>query len=216
MVIFVHVPKTAGMSFCGVLQAVYGDVALPDRYGVEDPRYDCGTSHFWADREGCKRRWREQLRAAHVTAPALRAHVPVDWWEGFFTQAVRVTWLRDPVRRAVSQYFYHPWYNGLDVDPLALIDWPQFQNEMVLFTGGDLGQFDFVGLVERFEEDLARLGRLLGWPAVPAPPRVNTSPDPEGVRAALADKALVAGIERVNREDVALYQEALARREETL
>jgi hypothetical protein len=47
-----------------------------------------------------------------------------------------------------------------------MLSFPDFcmktANEMTQMTGGDLSKFEFVGIVERFQESLNRLGGLLG------------------------------------------------------
>jgi len=97
-------------------------------------------------------------------ARVLADHMPVQLYDGLFPEAKRVVWLRHPVRRLVSRYL-HFWHPEIDHDIYEYIREDRAQNLLTYFTGGgDLSRFFFVGITERFEQDLARLARLLGWP----------------------------------------------------
>jgi hypothetical protein len=62
--------------------------------------------------------------------------------------------------------------------------------------------FDFVGITERYDEDLARLAELLGWSTSGAVLRTNVTP---GERTAL-DAATRAEIERHHAVEVDRYR----------
>jgi hypothetical protein len=79
------------------------------------------------------------------------------------------------------------------------------------FLGDPTGRgLAFIGIQERFDDDLNRLGSMLGWPPVQAPrANVNESAQyaarsvPEEIRAELA---------RLNPADMSLYEAVLSGR----
>jgi hypothetical protein len=73
-----------------------------------------------------------------------------------------------------------------------------------------LDDFDFVGIQEHFAEDVADLGRILGWPPVEIPVH-----NPTTTREYLEFRPtaeLLRKIREVNQADVELYEQALERR----
>lgn len=64
--------------------------------------------------------------------------------------------------------------------------------------------------MEYFQEDLVDLGKLLGWPTV-AIPLMNKTEDQEYL-GFQSDNQLLEEIRALNREDQALYDEAMGNR----
>ncbi|MGB3513307.1 MAG: sulfotransferase family 2 domain-containing protein, partial [Microcoleaceae cyanobacterium] len=83
-IISVHVPKTAGTTFRDVLEQVYGVAGICVDNQLQYPTI------------------KPQFRVIH-------GHFPMIKYEGKFPQAKRIIWLRNPVERLISQYFY--WKN---------------------------------------------------------------------------------------------------------
>ena len=73
-----------------------------------------------------------------------------------------------------------------------------------------LDDIDFVGIQEHFAEDVADLGRMLGWPAVEIPVRARTT-TPEYL-AFHPGEELLERIRAANEADVEFYEQALERR----
>lgn len=189
--IFLHIPKTAGTTLGGILDSQYGrkrvvlfynqpnDALLDnlDAY-VSDPSNDLGAviGHFGSEIVG-----------KVIRRPARYA-----------------TFLRDPVRRTLSDYherrttrpqdFVGP--DGLEISLLESLDihrsW--YINHQTRYLSGlrndgrepneaDLQialnvleqDLDFVGLVERFDEGLKRLSSLFGWHLTQNPMNRNVS-----------------------------------------
>lgn len=99
------------------------------------------------------------------------------------TEADFITWLRHPVERVISNYYYlvkrleeeleeeKKGLNILSKLQRSLEEYasaPLNQNRISKFlVGRPLEDFAFVGIQEHYEEDLQRLAQLLDWPTAP-------------------------------------------------
>jgi tetratricopeptide (TPR) repeat protein len=217
--ISVHVPKTAGTTFHAILNQVYGEgniyldyrEARPVKYGLLKlpPEIRVIHGHFMP------------FKYDH-----LYPHVP------------KVIWVRNPIYLVISLYFY--WlYAPLgivekqqkivrDIKKIAIgleefVEQPEAKNLISKYSGGKtLTKFDFVGVQEFLEEDLADLQAVLKWPDFSIATK-NLNPNPkykQELEEAFANKTLIENIIKNNQEDLEIYQEALrlraARRKELL
>jgi len=223
MIISVHLAKTAGTSFGNLLEAHFGDRLLRDNAdkpmnrppherlaravldnlrfpfrGIDYKRTDCIHGHF--------------LPAKYHVLALIR-------------QARFITWMRDPVERLVSHYHFVK--RRVPDDKVYGIaqrivdeDWslermclgPELRNYYSrFFRGFPFRRFEFIGITEHFESDLADFAsRFLGRPLEPV--RENANPQ-RGKAGYEIDPALRRRIEVFHASDVALYREALSRRE---
>lgn len=213
--ISVHIPKTAGTSFRNTLRQVYGaqevirlDIGLVrqetriNELIYEDPGLPAGTS----------------VIHGHFSYPLLTGRFAID-------PAVPViTWLRDPVDRVISNYYYlarrleeeldeeGKGLNILKKMQRSLIEYARYEparNRMTRFLEGlQLEDLRFVGLVEHYDEDLKRLSGLLAWPEYPVFSHNKTERD-----TTLVSAAEIEEIRRLNAEDIMLYDRAMNLRE---
>ncbi len=206
--ISLHIPKTAGKSFDAMLRRIYGDEHV---LWIKPLDVDWVLRGLAAD--GPERMPR--VVGGHFTFRQAgiihrQVHAPV------------VAWLRDPVERVISNYFYfimrirdgynprnaHRWDEKL----LEYASKPETRNLMSKFLDGvDLRDLFYFGLTEHFVDDLAELAGMLGWPK-PEMVHVNSS---GGLRAQFTPVPPEnrEQILKWNRHDVALYKEALGLRE---
>lgn len=204
----IHVPKTAGTAFWEILTQVYRSPQiyrdLDGQIGADDPRL--------------------------VEVQLLHGHYPLSKYLPDFPDAKPIVWLRHPIFRVISDYFFSKTFNDrqnplhvqvVDQD-LSLLEYAQLadaRNVMTAFTAGlPLREFYFVGIQEFFTEDLLALKRQLGWPRF-QPVVENTNPSPDylqQLRAIVLDPDLMAKIADLNQEDMALYETALAMRADRL
>lgn len=207
-IIVVHIMKTAGVSFLAALRHVYGKVGTSYTYLGDAIRPERNISlHDTYDVH--RRVWRAAMGRVGPEVRVLQDHMPVHLYAGLFPEARRVVWLRDPIRRIISRYV-HFWGPELGFDIHEYIAEDRAQNVMMYYTaGGDLKRFFFVGIVEHYEEDLTRLAGMLGWPPGYPVVRRNECRHPRLKARLLADKVLVAEIERLNQPDIELYRRAL-------
>lgn len=213
-VVAVHIPKTAGTSLRSALAGGFGEGLRLD--------YD--------DRPLTLPRWqRQRLALGHalrhagrpLEARCIYGHfLPLKyrWRRG----AEFITWLRDPVQRVVSRY--HHYLRDCAAGEIAHARWglvpglsleafcrlPHYQNLYAQYLWGfGLGNFDFIGFVERFPEDLARLAERYRLPALKAV-TVNTNPQRESEGYAVPSRT-AALIRDLNARDCALYDAARRR-----
>ena len=128
-----------------------------------------------------------------------------------------VTWLRDPVERVISNFYYLQKIlkellaeeeNDLDIlskMQKTLVEYAsarKARNRMSKFLEGiELRQMLFVGISEVYDDDLSDLAGMLGWPGF-EPCRHNiTGGDKLKVSEAIREE-----IRRLNLEDVELYE----------
>lgn len=205
-ILSIHVPKTAGITFSEYLKRVYGpESVLVDNRGFDEPEVG------------------PRIRVLH-------GHFPYSKWGTRFPSARTIIWLRDPLRRLASHYFYWmtlpPEENHLN-DPLhrfvfenrlgfvEFCELPALCNLQTALTGGHpLETFDFVGIYEYFAEDLCWLQGYFGWPALDFVSH-NRNRNPrygELVRELLADAPVVKAVRERNAADIDLFRAALALR----
>lgn len=73
-----------------------------------------------------------------------------------------ITFIRDPIKRIISQYYYHIGYykrNGMDLDIVELAE--LMKNHMSYVLGDDLSIYKYIGIVEDFDRSLAELCNIL-------------------------------------------------------
>lgn len=199
----IHVPKTAGRSFRAVLRGVYGEKKV-----------------FNITRDSGKM-WNEELeRSIPSSVEVLHGHFTFADISKLHreTGVPVITWLRDPVERVLSNYYFFIQRVGSGERPHAyhrrneaLMDYIRLgssRDRMSRFLDGAvLKDLFFVGIMEHFDEDLRQLGARLGWGKV-EPVHVNSN------KAFRAQFPPVGGevrkiIRDLNERDQALYEEGL-------
>lgn len=214
-VIAVHIPKTAGTSLRSALAEAFGaqlridDADRPLQHGALARR--AGALSAAARTAG--RRLPTGCVIGHFLAIKY----------AFARDRLLSVWLRDPVQRVISRYHHYQRASAAGdsshasaglVPGLSLeqfVEVPRFQNTMSEYLWGvDLERFDFVGLVEHWDEDFSRFFNMIGRP-VAASPAINRNPT-ASERLYQPTPVQRAQIEARNDRDVALYRRALERR----
>lgn len=221
--ISVHLPKTAGTSFAASLADHFGD-------GFRRDYDDQAISKPVALR--CREALTAALEIAEQGLPG------VDCVHGHFLplkyllldtrcDLTFITWLREPVARLLSHYFY--WQSSYDPATAAphhrqVIEqgWTleqfclseQFRNIYTQYLWGfPLEKFAFIGISEHYAEDLRECShRYLGIELEPR--RENTAASVHPRRTLEPD--LLERVRRFHAADIDLYQRALQWRRERL
>lgn len=203
-----HIPKTAGTSFYRTLQSVYG-VRGVGRFELikEKPFYN--SEPF--DRN----RVESDIRVIH-------GHFTPSSVERYLggLDAPMITWVRNPVDRVLSNYFYlkkilssivNEEQNNLHIlEKLerTLLEFAHAEinrDRMAKFTDGmALDDFFFVGIVEQYDRDLEYLARRLKWTNYSSSRDNATRLNKKEVSADIRRE-----IENLNQRDMALYESAL-------
>ncbi|MCB1679318.1 MAG: sulfotransferase family 2 domain-containing protein [Halioglobus sp.] len=224
MLVSVHMPKTAGLSFRRVLEQAFG----------------AGFRHDYADyplAATVDERRRRAMRHALLAAPG--QYAGVDCLHGHFLPLKYllladdmpcrfVTWLREPVARLVSHYHY--WQRAYDpasgqtsalhrrvveeawtLEQFCLSH--QLRNLYTEFLWGlPLQRLDFVGITEHFDEDLRYFSAVFLGTST-QPPQLNRRPEaPGGALQPALSRLTLRRIRSFHARDMALYAAALALR----
>ena len=227
--IFLHLPKCGGTTLNRIIEWEYP----PLRIFSIDPSF-----FRWSHRRVS--RWpRERLAKMRV----FKGHMPFGLHERLPQPATYITFLREPVERVISEYYFarhyrlHPQYRRMQ--SLSLADYalttphhnlqtkllagrgnhPDFlagdcDEETVALAKNNLARhFSFAGLTERFDEGLAVLKLIFGWNIAQYASFNVTRVRP---RRETVPAAVLAAIAERNRHDVALYEHVVTSYQEML
>ena len=197
VVLSVHIPKTAGVSFRKILAQLYG------------PGF---VLHYWEITDA----WGRLQTDIPPDASCIHGHFVAHTLAERYPGAPLITWVRDPVERVVSSYYHrlrspdwrHPVSIELHERKLTLLQYAELdlvRNEMARFFGNlRPADFDFIGLVEDFDASIARFFQQFELPRVPIP-RENTNPERRTAFYGLCDdeRKLILDL---NQNDWNLYQ----------
>lgn len=200
-VISIHIPKTAGTSFYHTLQDVYGQDSC-----LEVKRESSMENRY---------RFHKLIHSQHKV---LHGHFLYEEVSNVIKPTCKIiTWLRHPVDRVISNYFF--WKNRILTDPnhhqshrrketlLEYASRKECRNRATDFLYGiSLSNLDFIGFQESYHEDLQVLGRLMNWKEVKA---VELN---KGLVKRTVDADIRKQIENLNRQDLDQYHYALSLR----
>lgn len=203
--ISIHVPKTAGSAFREYLEKAY-----PQQGAVQS---------IYTKGDGVEEIWQDGLPEIGENVRVLHGHFPATpALRAAFPKARVIAWIREPVTRIISYYFYwkrlprqgnrgHDYFLDNDLSLVEFARHPTVRHEMLdYFARLPLSDFFFIGLVERFEEDVRLLATEMGWP-VYSVPRVNASENTPYVSPHERHE-----IERAMADQIDLYQSVKALR----
>lgn len=219
-----HIPKTGGSAFLKCMEASSLEpVCFLSRLGFA-PVFEALQALPEADRG---------LAFANAIASALpreamaiQGHILFNpMLQPFLmnrSDVMKVTWVREPVAQVHSRYAFvrqvllrqapagwdRPEFaDSIFLDVMASCTHPNVKDPQTnILTGLSLEDFDFVGVTECFNEDLAQIDSALGHPGL-QPVVANTSKKPRPLTS-----EEIAAIRDFHTEDVALYERALALR----
>lgn len=201
MVLSVHIPKTAGVSFRNILTHIHG------------PGY---VQFYWEYTDA----WGNPCADVPPGTTCIHGHYSPDELARRFPEAELITWVRDPVERIASSYYYRlrcpDWKNAICVElhekKLSLLQFAELEwmrDEMSRFFGNKTpADYAFVGIVEDLEASLSRFFRRFKSAPL-AMPKQNSNPSQTGavydISPAVREKIL-----QLNQADNRLYQACLA------
>jgi len=214
LLVFLHVGKTGGRTVDTVLRNTYGPgyvQAEPQRpprapgspgEGFIFPMYDAAAY--------------ARLRRRCPWVRAIGGHTLAVWSGLHEVAPVRYfAFLREPIRRGASHYQYHVEHTAEPLDWDAWRAWPEHHNHQVRFFSREADPEEaiavierhgvFVGLLERFEESLLLLRRLVAPELVCAYERRNTAGSNDLARSLLASAERRAELAELYGREVPLY-----------
>jgi len=207
-----HIPKTAGTSFRSILKNEFGrrTVARFDIYPSGKIKLD--EKSF----EKTELHKKIQVIHGHYTYQSITNTLDLSPSVSF------ITWLRDPVERVISNYFFlrkivaerlneTPEENlmnriGKTLEEFVVME--ENQNVMSKFlNGANLSSFKFVGFQHDFETEIKRLEQIMQWKKIK-----NVEYNVTGNVPKISESATLDLIKKCNAEDVSLYNSALSQR----
>jgi hypothetical protein len=220
MIISLHLPKTAGSSFGHSLKDHFGETFLTDYH--DRPFNTPVVKRKLKALQNCAANSVKSFR----NIQCMHGHfLPLKYLAVGIRQDVYfITWLREPVDRLISQYyFWRKIYNPKTAPPLhkkrAQEDWslerfclgPELRNfYSQFFWGFPLSRFDFIGITEYYQDDLRLFSEKFLGVCLPVY-RENTNDDKQdGVYR--IDGELRAKIEAYHEKDMALYHQIIEKR----
>ena len=224
MIISVHVPKTAGSSFVKALEAHFSSGLQKDYADLptNTPQYERNRAALLASVHNA-----ESDHSAEVAC--IHGHfLPLKYLLLSLKKELRfITWMRNPVERVLSHYYY--WksvYNSATAPDLhrrvVEEDWsverfclsPELRNLYGQFLWGfPLEYFDFIGITEFYDEDLAYFSeQYLNTDLEPL--RENVGKNQGG--SYQIDSSFRAKLEQFHAFDFELYRTALLIRQKRL
>ena len=228
MLISVHMPKTAGLSFRASLEEHFGE-------GFRHDYQDYPLAQPPEERREQARLWGLAARPADFAGvDCVHGHfLPLKYLElARALPCTFVTWLREPVARLVSHYYY--WQRSYDPDSALTSalhrrvveeEWslarfclaPELRNVYSEFLWGfGLERFRFIGITEFFEEDLRYFSQQVLGNKIPAHTLNRRSGDDGGDPVAALSADMRAEIEAYHAADMAIYNLGLQLREARL
>ena len=175
MIISVHVPKTAGIAFRTVLKHIYNDNIYFDyetNYAFTDPYKDSLKESFFKF-FGQTKMFLKGHYSLRLTDRCIHGHFASDKYDLIFPGSKKVTWVRDPVERVVSHYYYwqrHPdrasyVCNALHREKYSLLEFASLdaiRNYQTKFLRGQsVDEFSCIGIQEHFNESLKQMLQCL-------------------------------------------------------
>ena len=231
MLISVHIPKSGGSSFRQILKDHYGQYL---RWDYQDKpihksfeqRTDevvrFSNNLHWINRYIYKIRGIKCIHGHFMPYKYMRF--------GNDRDVQFITWLRDPVERVISHYYFWKrtsrgkWSSFRQ--QVADENWslekfclsPELKNLYHLFFWNfPLEKFSFIGITEHFEEDAAYfMHSFLKKPQYEAIPMLNANPEAKGRYSETLSPDFLEEVRQYHAEDYQIYQYALKKREERM
>ena len=189
MLIFVHIPKTAGTSFKGLLNKIYS----------QSETIVIDSSDWYKDAKYAKLSNRNCLPGAQQIKPSTQikyivGHFNADRFIDLYPDAMYITWVRDPIQRLFSNYNYYlrggTYYGQMNDQKRAydLIDLDTYcthrlnLNTMSQQINIPLSRFKFIGIVENYEEEIKRFKKVTGIDITEDGNHANVNPDKKNAK----------------------------------
>ena len=156
-IISIHIPKTGGTTFKNLLKNEFENIKV------------LGTRPLFAR---CSKERINLIDVNNIKEKVIHGHIIMNQLSYQKTNFY-LTWLRDPVERVISHYYYwknkpdtniHPIEYRIKYENLSLVDFSNIscmQNIQSYFIGEDIKLFNFVGLIEYYKESIELLGKKL-------------------------------------------------------
>jgi len=116
------------------------------------------------------------------------------------------SFIRHPVDRIISHYYFSNRLNILLKRGLSLIDFAKIHQNYTTYVLGDISKYEYIGIVEDFNKSLEKMCDILGvdCPNNIKPERVSRMYTPDQI-----SKDVRKEIENMNLKDMELYNKVI-------
>ena len=153
--VFVHVPKTAGTSFRLGVDEVFGRERVCRDYGAGSPETSAIVEQWVYERSDF---WEFGRQFRQSEFRFLTGHFGAQRYLPVFPLARMITFLRDPLQRAVSEYHHLVKHAGYPHSLEHYYRSPEFINRQHnMFRGVPWVALGFIGVTELYQESLELL-----------------------------------------------------------
>lgn len=194
MLVFPHIPKTAGSSFGNALKSVYKGELILDYTTVKRKNMSRLTTRL----EGLSR------RLLKPRAKVVYGHFWLYKYRGLATH--RGAFFRNPIERAMSHYFYT---ERTAIDPLEFVKWPMISGVYANYLSGfPVEKLSFVGITEEYELSCRLFGKIFGRELMVRHDRTGDGID---YRAWLRDRSMLDAVIESQANNQHIYDQARRR-----
>lgn len=197
--VFIHIPKTAGTSFRSALEKKFGKKKICMDYGVQYK----GSSKCTLDLAETGDFYSFSKKIDELGYKVLTGHIPAQKYINLFNVQSTITFLREPVKRILSEYSHFRRYFGYEESLEKFYTWSRNRNVQArMLRNIPMRALGLVGITERYEESLELFSYLYGIQL----PIANENRDPgEFSSENYLTKEDVRKIEELNKDDIQLY-----------
>lgn len=215
--ISVHVPKTAGSTFSVLLRKHFGKGLHLDYGPGHEATTDLIRDAFY-ESPGDRDRARTVLEDAFTRNKlgCVHGHFQAEKYHRLFPEADFIFWVRDPVERLLSNFYFFRRYPELGNEIVRRVhegrinirefaEREEFRNVHVkMIRNVPMERFAFIGLCESYDASVHRFADRFGI----RPPRKRgvRSQNINARKPRLSDEKLRGYIRSLNREDEELYR----------
>lgn len=159
VIIFVHIPKTAGTSFRQGMLNVFGRKALIFDYGPEAPETDESIRKLYKQGEFSPRRVAQETMGNECKA--LCGHFPLARYLEAFPGATILSFIREPLQRCYSEFLHLQRHKGFS-QPFECFFQRKGQINLQSRWLDRLPENGLVGVSEYYEQSLVKINKALG------------------------------------------------------
>jgi hypothetical protein len=211
----IQIPKTANISRNTLMVECFGAIAKPyESDDVVNPRPWVPDALWNTDRDQFLHLWATEARWEDIKdASVVGWHDPKELYDSSpYSFDFVMSWVREPVAHTISSWYFFGLNQGLYPKTPTLEEYitlPNVVNRQTMYLR-NLDEYDFIGVVERIDQDFAYLARKLNMGDAVVPHK-NRGLQRQHQDILARDPGIRKLIEQASPLDFELYEQALSR-----